>query len=527
MHRARVLASILLVAAAPVAASAGAPGAGGRGTGPAPGVLGHQGQWITDPAGRVVIEHGLNVVAKLPPYEPAATGFGPSDAQFLASHGFTAVRLGVILAGVEPAPGAFDEGYLRSIEATVKLLGRYGIKSLLDFHQDQYNELFQGEGFPTWMVQDNSLPVTHAGFPGNYFTSAALNRAYDNFWANSPGPGGVGLQTRYAQAWAHVAAAFRGNAAVLGYDLFNEPWPGTDWASCFPPAGCPVADQQVLAPFEHLVIRAIHAADPTHLAFYEPWLTFDYGAPTYLGAPGDAKSGFDFHAYCLAALGAPETPPTRTGCDALVESRVFANALHQSATSGDALLLSEFGATNDASELHEVIGLADADSVPWLEWAYCACGDPTGSGSGEALVYQPGKPPVGANVNSAELAILDEPYPQAVAGTPEGYSYAAAGDRFTFRYSTARAGGGTFAPGTTTVIYASPLHYPHGYRVELSGARVVSRADAPELVLLADPGAATVSVTVVPALAAAVSPAVPLATGSGRPVAVVAGRALA
>src|SRR5262249_33970080 len=60
------------------------------------GLLGHAGQWLTDSTGRVVILHGVNMVAKRPPYVPAAVGFDADDAQFLAQHGFRAVRLGVI-----------------------------------------------------------------------------------------------------------------------------------------------------------------------------------------------------------------------------------------------------------------------------------------------------------------------------------------------------------------------------------------------------------------------------------------------
>ena len=45
--------------------------------------LDHQGRWITDARGRVVILHGVNMVYKRPPYYPAAAGFGADDARFL------------------------------------------------------------------------------------------------------------------------------------------------------------------------------------------------------------------------------------------------------------------------------------------------------------------------------------------------------------------------------------------------------------------------------------------------------------
>jgi len=67
----------------------------------------------------------------------------------------------------------------------------------------------------------------------------ALQVAENNFWANAS-VDGEGLQDWYAGAWRHVAAYFNGNPDVLGYDLFNEPVPGTSILSCMLAAGgCP------------------------------------------------------------------------------------------------------------------------------------------------------------------------------------------------------------------------------------------------------------------------------------------------
>ena len=38
------------------------------------------------------------------------------------------------------------EQYLSHVAATVKLLAQYGIYTLLDMHQDVYNQNFRGEG---------------------------------------------------------------------------------------------------------------------------------------------------------------------------------------------------------------------------------------------------------------------------------------------------------------------------------------------------------------------------------------------
>ena len=90
--------------------------------------ISHDGRWLTDAQGRTLILHGVNMVAKRPPYAPDALGFGADDARFLARNGFNTVRLGVIYAAVEPQPGVYDDAYLDRIARTVDQLGRQGIR---------------------------------------------------------------------------------------------------------------------------------------------------------------------------------------------------------------------------------------------------------------------------------------------------------------------------------------------------------------------------------------------------------------
>ena len=148
-------------------------------------------------------------------------------------------------------------------------------------------------------------------------------------------------------------------------------------------------------------------------------------------------------------------------------------------------------------ELKSVESYADSHDVPWLEWAYCACGDPTGSGRTEALVYNPRHAPRARNVNHTTLPWLDEPYPLRTAGTPQGYSFDHATSIFRFRYSTRSPVTGRRSHAKT-VIYTSPLHYPRGYRVRLSGARTV-HSGPHRLVIRARRSARTVTVTLHPA----------------------------
>jgi endoglycosylceramidase len=459
----------------------------------------HAGRWITDADGRVTVLHGLNMVNKRPPYAPDAVGFGDDDAAFLASEGYNTVRVGVIYKAVEPEPGVYDDAYLARIQATVDTLARHGIVSLVDFHQDLFNERFQGEGWPDWAVQDDGLPAQpQAGFPANYLLMPALQRSFDHFWQNDPGPGGVGLQDRYAAAWRHVAERFRDNPGVLGYDLLNEPWPGTLWQQCANPAGCPVFDAQLSA-FNARMLSAIRQVDPDTLVWYEPHVLFNNGADTNLADTGDANTGMSFHDYCLAA--SEGDAGYSAACQAS-DSLVFQNAEKRSRTTGDALLLTEFGATDDPGALEGVLKLADENMMSWQEWHYCGCDDPTTTGSGDkqAIVLDPAKPPAGDNLKASTLAAVTRPFPQTVAGTPQGWSFDPGSKAFSLAYTTARAGGGdAFGPGDQTAIALPRRQYPGGYAVDVRGGSIRSVPGAPVLRVAACSGASRVTVSVLAA----------------------------
>lgn len=427
--------------------------------------LSHDGRFLTDADGRAVLLHGPNMVYKRPPYAPDAIGFDADDARFLAREGYNAVRVGIIYAGVEPERGRYDDAYLDRIARTVRLLGRHGIVSQLDFHQDLYNERFEGEGWPDWAVYDDGLPAApKLGFPTNYVAMPALKRAFDSFWANRDG-----VQTRYAKAWAHVAKRFRRDPDVMGYDLMNEPWPGSAFPECTRPEGCPAFDRTLDA-FNRRVLKAIRRVDRTTLVFYEPNVLFNSGPRTYVGDLDDDHLGFSFHDYC---------PTTGPACDDY-DDRVFANARAQTRRTGDVSLLTEFGATKDPAVLGPMADRADRDMIGWLVWHYCGCDDPTttGPGDAQALVLDPAKAPRGANLDRGKLALLSRPYPRVVAGRPIRFGFADGVFRMRWRARKGR-----------TEVVLPRRQYPDGYRVAAgAGVRVRSGRGARVLVVTARRG---------------------------------------
>src|SRR4029453_3512077 len=327
----RPLAILLLCLTAILPARAATRSSGPETLGPRP-PLSSSGRWLVDSLGRTVLVHGFNEVAKSPPFHPAAFGFGDDDAAFLPSEGFNALRLGIDFGALMPTPGVIDDAYVEHLAETVDVLARHRIFILLDFHQDGFSPLFNGNGLPDWMAITDGLPnPPDATFPLYYVQNPAMQRAFEHFWANDPGPDGVGLQDHYVAGLVRIAARFAVEPGVVGYDLMNEPWPGATWQPCL--TGCPELEQSLIVPFQEKASDAVLAAAPGRLVFVEPFVLFNFGqAPTTLPGtrPGAAPS---FHSYALSIAGE--------------EGGVVRLAVEAAERDGAPLIATEFGATLD------------------------------------------------------------------------------------------------------------------------------------------------------------------------------------
>jgi endoglycosylceramidase len=453
--------------------------------------LHRSGRWVVDAEGRVVLLHGVNAVWKLAPYAPPdePRGFQAADAAWLRDHGLNAVRLGVLFAGVMPSAGVVDSSYLVQVDRVVQLLAAQGIWVLLDFHQDMYNERFHGEGFPDWAVDDDGLPhPLDLGFPGNYFTPECM-RTFDNFWANKNG-----IWDRYRDAWKAVATKWKDQPYLMGYDLMNEPWPGTDLPTCANPIGCPLHDTLKLQAMQEHVLAGIREVDPANVVWFEPNVIFNSGAQSQLGtlrpiAP-EANLGLSWHDYCLhggvlQSVGIENAPL----CEQL-HRLDFDNAEIVTARIGAAGLVTEFGATDDLSVLESITRLADEYLVGWMYWHYKNWGDPTtvsGETGAQGLFSQDSDL---TTLKSAKADLLVRPYPQATAGIPLQLAFDPQTKVFVYRYAPRPA----TAP---TEIFVPDRHYPNGYDVTVEGA-TVSEQTAQRVLLLNVCGAREVNVVIRP-----------------------------
>ena len=476
------------------------------------------GPYLYDENGRVVFLHGVNAVYKTAPYElypdPGKPwNFTAHDASLMSRLGFNVVRLGMTWSGLEPGtapandpaicargaphdPGQYDqtvlEAYLAKLAQTVDLLGRYHIYSLIDMHQDVFNEAFDGEGAPRWAVCTDGVPSVDP--PGRWsleYGTKGAGIAFRNFWTNAA----VGdLQGEFDRVWAAVAAYFRGNPWVVGYDPFNEPFSTAlttvgderfdSQLKCFyagrnyvgPPVqgafpiSCPVQDPAAG------VIPTILSADPSHLVFFEPDIYASQGYPNFVGAMDFANLVFNVHVYC--GYRNPVTGnPTKIGACAAQdihslttreEDRPELASTAQPA--GPGWFVSEFGASSSAELLGDVTAAQDEALVGWAYWSWRYYGDPTGSAD-EALVMSDGR-------LRSTARVLSRTYPEAVAGVPLSMSFNPSTGAFDLAY---RPNPAVHAP--TVVFVPLSIHYPHGYCARVVGATVTSRPDSELLTL--------------------------------------------
>ena len=421
------------------------PGSANPADGPVGPLRAPGGPWLVDQEGRTVLLHGVDLVYKVPPYEVEVTGSGrnvltPAEAQRMARLGFTVVRLGIVWKGLEPGsdpindpavctagaprrsgPDQFDatvfDAYMTRLEATVSLLARYRIFSLIDMHQDVYNEAFGGEGAPNWAVCTDGIapePRLHVANWSVNYTGPGVAQAYGHFWDNDV----VGnLQGEFDAVWTKIAGRFRGNPWVIGYDPFNEPYgPGLGTRpdnptfdallECFYTGrahpgldqngrrvSCPADD-----PAEGLIPR-IEAADPTHLVAYEGNYSTDSGVVNHIGAMDLPAPRAQLPRLLLPPRPQRPEPADFASICGPLERYVFTQHDQERVDDstpeqpgGPGWLLTEFGATTDTADLGRITSGADANLVGWIYWQWINYDDPTGSHS--SALWPPTRPPL-------------------------------------------------------------------------------------------------------------------------------------
>jgi len=264
--------------------------------------------------------------------------------------------------------------------------------------------------------------------------------------------------------------------AVIGYDLFNEPSPGSAFDAL--ELGRPANedgrsahfDRERLGAFYQRVIDRIREVDADTYVFYEPRYGFpSAGAPSYLPALNDPRAGepqlvLAPHLYSLSLEATHAYAPS----DSTVLDWEASRSL-EAAEAGTPVVLGEWGldwSTEGADRFgDDVTSMADRMMVGWAYWSY----DPGSWGFWDPATLR----------ESPSIAQLVRPYPRRVAGDPTSFSWDEAAGVFELSWRGARD------VTAATEIYLPSRVFPDGSDVDLGedAARATLHLDSEREVL--------------------------------------------
>jgi endoglycosylceramidase len=457
------------------------------------------GRRFVDAHGRHIILHGINMGFSGHPREGTYSwNHRPEDFARIAGLGFNCVRMPIFWSALEPAPGEYDVGFLEALDDKLDLALDAGLYVILDMHQDLWGQGVPGaRGAPTWALLGKDLPHVSEGpvWSAAYFQSPRVQQAFDDFWANAPGPGGVGIQDRFAMAWKHVAARDAEHPAVIGYDLLNEPFPGSGIGEAmqavtermlprlqaagvdlgdvpenqlgfaafdaarssigayreYLAAGDEITarlDRTLLGPMYARVSAAIREVDTRRLLFTSPGFPANLGfrsdLPRLVAGGGGAESG-----HVLA--------PHAYDADLDRIRLIVGKLLDQSDAMDVPLLLGEWGNLSNSDSIYDGDPVPSAHAINRLLETRLAS---------DTYWYLEG-----VIEEAAYFPAVQRPYPMAVAGTLQRYAF----DPVTGEFECVwREHASVVAP---TRMYVPRVHYPGGYdiHVDPAGAEIETR----------------------------------------------------
>lgn len=262
--------------------------------------------------------------------------FDDADARYLASLGLNSVRIPFGYRHFEDDARPFelkDEGFAL-LDRAIGHCQRHGLYAVLDFHA------LPGSQNQHWH-SDNE---THkAGF-----------WIYRHF------------QDRVVHLWEALAARYRGNATVAGYNIMNEP---AD------------PDGDMIRPFYDRVVEAVRRVDPDHIIFLDGnRYSTDFSA--FEGGPAYPNTVYTAHDYALPGFvyGGPY-PGVTNGVfvDRDEVERVFLRRTEFMRSTGTPIWIGEFGPvfTGDPVRdeqkyqlLRDQLDIYAKYGAGWAVWAY-------------------------------------------------------------------------------------------------------------------------------------------------------------
>lgn len=420
---------------------------------------------FVDEHGRALILRGVNLAgtSKGPTGLPGTVADTEADAAHFTELGFNVVRYLIQWKNIEPAPGAYDLDHLADVRERLDFFENEGIYVILDMHQDIYGPRFGFNGAPDWAVRDDGIEyVRRPQWFTNYMT-AAVKRAFDNFFDYE---NHADLQDAYVNMWKVTAEALGDHPAVIGFDMMNEPHPGSDmdfleFGSDRATSPHVAFDAEKLGPFYQRLIDGLREINTDAYILYES----RYGVPGDGGKcyvpkledprPGNRRIFQAAHLYVLAV----EASKVFNDAAASRIAKWEKERAYEQAANVTGLWLGEFGTFSDVvghkEYMEEVIAITERLKMGYAAWSWDAF---------EFGVVGARDPETRRHAEGVTLDIIVRPYPRAFAGRPMNFGFDPATRTLTVEWAVDH---GIQAP--TEIFLATARWYQDGYNYDLNG----------------------------------------------------------
>jgi endoglycosylceramidase len=457
--------------------------------------------YIIDEYGRTRIFHGVNAVEKIFPWHPVVDHFdaerslSAEDARNLRMWGFNIVRLGTMWPGLEATRNSYNMTYLKEIGRIVDLLGKEGIVTLLDLHQDLLSPYWCGEGVPDWAAIAQNLtfqfpkPAVWEEIPkdpngyanlktclkwvfGVFYLSEAVNAGFQSLYDNVNG-----IQDSFVAFWRTVATYFANNENVIGFELINEPWAGNAFRDPWYLLSQGLGDKINLAPMYDRAAAAIRQLPGASkkLVFYESatidqvWGTKNGFTTGPNGAQWNETNVYSYHSYCTLS-DRDGNPYSRPLCDA-VDAYLFEMWTNTYKRLGGGGMMTEWGALSSSpgamQQIHRISSLADEYIQSWIWWQFKDYDDVTTASIGDVESFYDSK----GQLQVEKVKALSRTYAQAISGTPLAMKFNTTTSEFSLDYVY----GANIPTSQPTIIFLNQAwYYPRGYNVVLNPASHLS-----------------------------------------------------
>ncbi|KPA19545.1 Glycoside hydrolase, family 1 [Candidatus Magnetomorum sp. HK-1] len=429
-------------------------------------------QPIYDSAGREILLRGVNARIQgvfdvnfddgREPLEPIPS-FSQEDTEAMQKIGFNFLRLPINWSAIEPTPNTYSQAYLDAIQNVLDLCQQAGIKVMLDMHQDAYSKETGEDGAPLWGIippPETQNTGGHLDSLVNLRFSEQVQKAFVSFWNNvTVTVTGKGLQDHFVDAMCHVLNHFKYHEAVIGMEVFNEPWLlHTELGE---------SDITLLHNFYTKAFAKMKATAPNQLIFFEPDVSKNFpsadGRPQYTAIIpqsipwATSNTVYAPHLYIKNFILTGDPDPN----DPEILTNLM-NSINEAAAFQTPLMIGEFGFNDKdpdyATTMDKVMALADEYLFHTAQWVW-----KENSQDAWGFYDFDDETPVLREKVARETS---RAYPQAISGRIKSTLFdretSALTVHFTYKYT-----------GTQHVLFIPITYaYPNGYDVTCDGENV-------------------------------------------------------